>query len=73
MFFFNRRESNDDDFHSNGSWYHELGYSNRILHVQGQQIRIHCHHDHCQSLSRSFQKLPKHSQKQKQNAFLEAF
>ena len=58
MCFFIRGESNDNDFHSNGSEYHELRFQNRILHVQGQQILIQCHYDygHYQSSGRSFQK-----------------
>ena len=31
--------------HNYGSWYYELCLPNTILHVQGQQVRIHCHHD----------------------------
>ena len=35
-FYFIRGESYDHDFHSNCSRYHELGFPNKILHVQGQ-------------------------------------
>ena len=51
-----RGETKDNNFHSNASGYPDLHFQNRILHVQGQQIRIQYHHGHYQSPVRSFEK-----------------
>ena len=71
--FFTREESYDHYFHSNGSWYHDLGCPKRILHGQGQQIRIQCYDGHYQSPGRSLQKMTKTHTKTRTKRFLSVF